>query len=331
MASASIATGVSVLLTGATGFVGRNLRPALVEHGHRVRCMTRAPEQARQRDSSAEWVSADVSKPETLRPAMEGCVVAFYLVHSMGESQAGFRERELLAAHTFAEAAADAGLQRIVYLGGVAPEVSPSEHLRSRLAVGRTLREGRVPAIELRASMIVGYGSLSWLIVRDLAARLPFMVLPRWLNSLTQPVGIGDVVAALVGALDVPLDGGQWYDIPGPEALSGKEILVRTARQIGLACPVMVTVPVLSPWLSSHWVHFVTRAQWEIAREIVVGLSDNLLAQDDGYWQQIGHVQRQLFDQAAHQALAEEARHAPVGGAWGAVERMLKRIRAAGR
>jgi len=227
-----------------------------------------------------------------------------------------------MAATTFSRAAAAAGVERIVYLGGVAPAGSGSEHLRSRLDVGEALRAGPVRTIELRASMIVGYGSLSWLIVRDLAARLPVMVLPQWLKSRTEPVAIGDVAVALVRALDLPVATSACFDLPGPMALSGKEILEETARVMGLPHPRMIEVPLLSQRLSSLWVRFVTRANWSVAREVVVGLADDLLAGDDRFWQLIDHPTRLTFAEAARVALAAERRQQAVAGTWGAIEQV---------
>src|SRR5690606_8405365 len=154
-----------------------------------------------------------------------------------------------------------------------------------------------------RASMIVGHGSLSWLIVRDLAARLPVMVLPSWLKSRTQPVAMSDVSVGLVEALELPLEQSAWFDVPGPGTLSGKEILEETARVMGLGRPHMVNVPLLTPKLSSLWVRFVTRAQWSVAREVVIGLTEDLLAEDESFWQLIGHSKRAAFADAARQAL----------------------------
>src|SRR5581483_9435630 len=181
-------------------------------------------------------------------------------------------------------------------------------------------RAGPVKAIELRASMIVGQGSLSWLIVRDLAARLPVMVLPQWLKSRTQPVAIGDVVIALVRALDLPLPTSACFDLPGPLALSGREILEQTALVMGLPHPRMIEVPLLSPRLSSLWVRFVTRAKWSVAREVVVGLAEDLLARDDRFWQLIDHPNRLTFAEAARVALAAERRQQRAAGTWGAIE-----------
>lgn len=309
-----------LLLTGATGFVGGAVRPELAAKGWHVRCLTRDAARAKKREPSLDWAQGDVADPSSCAHALDGCEAALYLVHGIGEGK-DYHQHEVTAAETFSKAAAVAGVERIVYLGGVAPSGTGSDHLRSRLDVGEALRSGPVKTIELRASMIVGHGSLSWLIVRDLAARLPVMVLPRWLKSRTQPVAIGDVVIALVQALDQPLATSAWFDIPGPATLSGKEILEETARVMGLQHPRMVAVPFLSPRLSSLWVRFVTRAQWSVAREVVVGLTEDLLARDDRFWQLIGHSRLSSFAEAARLALDAERGDRRVQGAWGAIER----------
>lgn len=312
----------TILLTGATGFVGRALHPALMRRGS-IRCMSRDAERARQTWPGRDWVAGDVGDPAGCRRALDGCDAAFYLVHSIGEER-DFRRREVERARRFAEAAGRAGTRRLVYLGGVAPSGRASEHLLSRLEVGQALRDGPVPTIELRASMIIGHGSVSWLIVRDLAARLPVMVLPRWLRSRTEPVATEDVVTALVGALEAPLETSTWFDIPGPELLSGEQILVETARAMGLRAPLRMTVPLLTPELSSHWIHFVTRARWSVAHELVLGLESDLVSHDDRFWRMIGHERRLPFREAARRALEEERRAAPpIAGAWAAVERAL--------
>lgn len=313
-----------VLLTGATGFVGRSVRPALLRAGWQVRGLSRDVRRARDRWPEVEWVRGDVGDPAVCARALAGCDAALYLVHAMGEG-ADFRRREVEAARTFAAAAAAVpSMRRIVYLGGVAPRGRGSEHLQSRLEVGEALRAGRVSTIELRASMIVGHGSLSWLIVRDLAARLPVMVLPRWLRSRTEPVAIDDVVVALVRALELEQAGSAWFDIPGPDVLTGKQILEQTARVMGLRQPRSLDVPLLTPHLSSLWVRFVTRADWSVARNIVVGLTHDLLAQSDRFWTLIDHRARLPFAEAARRALeAEEREGVPVRGPWGLVERML--------
>jgi uncharacterized protein YbjT (DUF2867 family) len=311
----------TLLATGATGFVGRAVRPALDAKGWRIRGLTRDATAARRREPALDWVQGDVADAAACAEALAGCQAALYLVHGIGEG-ADYHRHEVAAATTFSRAAAAAGVERIVYLGGVAPAGSGSEHLRSRLEVGEALRAGPVKTIELRASMIVGHGSLSWLIVRDLAARLPVMVLPQWLKSRTQPVAISDVVIALVRALELPLEASVCFDLPGPLTLSGKQILEETARVMGLAHPRMIEVPLLSPRLSSLWVRFVTRAKWSVAREVVVGLTQDLLARDDRFWRLIEHPNRMTFADAARVALAAESCQRPAGGTWGAIERV---------
>ena len=318
--------GNPVLLTGATGFVGSALWDVLDAAGHRVRGATRDPAAAQRRSPHREWAGADVDSSDGLSAALEGCRAAFYLVHGMSGGASDYREREVAAARRFATAAARAGLERIVYLGGVAPDGPPSEHLRSRLEVGEALASGTVPALELRASMIVGAGSVPWMIVRDLAARLPAMVLPRWMGSRTQPVSIADVTTALEGALHLPLTTSASYDLPGPETMTGREILEASARAMRLRHPLVMEVPLLSPWLSSHWVRLVTRADWAVARELVLGLASDLIARDARYWAAIGHSRLTTFALAASQALQAEQHTLPATGAGRAVERLVSRL-----
>lgn len=314
-----------VLLTGATGFVGRRVHPLLMQRGWAVRCLTRDALKARAELPDRDWVEGDAGDATALERAFDGCEAAFYLVHEMGAT-GDFAAREAETAAIFARSARAAGLTRIIYLGGVLPpaDSAASEHLRSRARVGEILRSGTVPVLELRASMIVGQGSLSYIIVRDLAVRLPFMILPRWLDSRTEPVAIDDVVIALVRGLEIPLSAPSAYDLPGPEILSGREILLRTAGALGLRRPLFVRVPVLTPRLSSHWVRFVTRAEWRVAREIVVGLTSDLLARDRSYWSLIDHRTLTPFDDAVR--AAEEGQES-MRGAWAGVERLMKRWR----
>jgi uncharacterized protein YbjT (DUF2867 family) len=299
--------GKQILLTGATGFVGRRVYPRLVERGHRVRCGTRRPDEARRRHPDRTWIELDVHRPELVDAALRDVEVVYYLVHEMAAGP-GYRERELQAARTLIRAAERAGVERIVYLGGVRPAGTPSEHLDSRLRTGAVLRSGAVPCLELRAAMIVGVGSASWKICRDLATRLPLMLLPTWLSTRSQPVAIDDVVAALVEAATVECTRSMVYDLPGPETLSAKEILLRIARLRGTE-PRTLGVPVLTPRLSSYWLKWVTGADYGIARELVEGLRTDLISTQPAFWDRLPEHRLIPFDEAARVALGDE----PVG------------------
>lgn len=295
-----------VLLTGATGFIGRNLHGPLEAAGHEVRCLTRKPGEARRLWPDRRWVGGDIGEPASLAPALEGCEIAYYLVHGMGSHGPGWAEAELRWARDFARAAGLAGVRRIIYLGGVAPQGPPSEHLLSRLNTGEALRAGPVPTLELRAGMIIGAGSASWTIVRDLAARLPAMVLPAWLSHRSEPVALDGVVAALLAGAHIGLPASTWWDIPGPEALSGREILLRLAAVMGRK-PLLLRIPLITPRLSSHWIRLVTRADDAVARELVEGLTSDLLATRPGYWEAAGLPPPMGLEEAARRALAAEA------------------------
>lgn len=296
----------TVLVTGATGFVGRHLCWALEAAGAQLRCASRSPERARRAHPERTWVRLDVEEPSTLRTAMEGCDVAVYLIHGMRGDAADYPQREREGAEAFAEAAAEAGVKRIVYLGGVAPRHAASRHLRSRLSTGAVLRGGPVPCTELRAAMIIGHGSASWHIVRDLSRRLPAMILPRWLRNRSAPVAVDDVVAALCWAIDRPDgEGSEWLDVPGPEVLTHRELLTRVAARFGKRPP-MIYVPVLSPRLSSYWIALVTRESLPMAQELVEGLREDLLPSGDSVWDRCEHAPTPLSIAIA-QALEDEA------------------------
>ncbi len=299
-----------VLVTGATGFVGRELVAALVERGRAVRATTRGP--GGDLDARVEWVRADVSRPADLPAALEEVETAFFLVHGMASGRADYAEEERRAAAGFAREAERAGVRRIVYLGGVAPRGRASKHLASRLAVGEVLRAGRVPTLELRASMIVGSGSASWRIVRDLAMRLPVMVLPAWAHSRSCPIAIEDVVEALVAGLDVPLPRSDWYDLPGPEVLSVREILECVAALRGRSLPA-IEAPLPHPRVSALWLKLVSDAPWGVVRELVQGLSHDLLPRDDRYRALAGLPPRTRFEDAARAALAADHGRRPPG------------------
>lgn len=295
-----------VLLTGATGFIGDRLHDPLRAAGYRVRCLTRGPERARARWPDREWVGGDAHDPEALAAALAGCRSSYYLMHGMGDLSPGWIDREVAGAEMFARVAEQAGLERIIYLGGVEPRGNPSDHLRARLQTGDRLRRGGVPCAELRAGLIIGAGSASWTIVRDLAARLPAMILPLWLENQSQPVAVEDVVAALLAANDVPLPASRVWDLPGPESLSGAEVLMRIAGLLGRR-PLIARVPLISPRLSSHWIRLVTRADYRLSAELVEGLTSDLVARHPAFWQEAGLPEPLGFDEAARRALRDDA------------------------
>ncbi len=296
-----------VLVLGATGFVGRALTPALLSAGETVRGASRRGDPGGQR--GVQWVACDVRVPESLSEAFAGVDCVYYLVHSMGErGRPDFREVERRSAEAVAGIAAASGVRRIVYLGGVAPAGMPSEHLASRLEVGAILRASSVPALELRAAMIVGNGSASWQILRDLSLRLPAMILPRWLESRSCPIAIPDVVTALLDARTLPLPESTCFDIPGPEVLSVREMLMTVGEIEGRLIPA-ARVPLLTPRLSALWLKLISRANYDVARELVLGLESDLLPRDRRYWQLTGHRPTWSFRAAATDALRTERPH----------------------
>lgn len=298
-----------ILVTGASGFVGRHLTPVLNHEGYFTRLASRRPVAEPNPSPTQKWVPFDIENEPTVIRALSGCDTAFYLLHAM--SMAGdFEQRESAWAQRFARIAAQCGVRRIIYLGGIEPCGAPSKHLRSRLKTGDILHSSGVPTVELRAGMIVGVGSESWNIVRDLAVRLPAMVLPKWLRNSSEPVAIEDVVTAMRHALQLPDDLAGCYDLPGPEVLSGREVLMRIAKINGTR-PVMIDVPVITPRLSSYWIRLVTRADYTIARQLVEGLVHDLISQGPSYWPLIDGFQLTPFDEAARRTLKQEARQMP--------------------
>ena len=290
----------AVLLTGATGFVGRHVDAALADTNWVVRRATRNPDKA----SQPGWVRMDVEEASSIRPALEGCDAAVYLIHSIDDSS-DYPEREARAAQSFLDAAEDVGLRRIVYLGGVAPAARPSRHLQSRLRTGEILRSGRVSTIELRCGLIIGAGGGSWIMVHDLAARLPAMLLPRWLGYSSWPVCIVDVVLAIVRALDLELEGSAWFDLPGPERMTQADLLGRVAASMGKD-PRLVGVPVLTPALSSYWIALVTRASLALARELVEGLQSDLDPSGEIFWDLLEDERPTPFQESVDAALEDE-------------------------
>jgi uncharacterized protein YbjT (DUF2867 family) len=269
-----------VLLTGATGYIGGRLLKELEARGRRVRCLARHPEFLRPRlAATTELVQGDALEPATLEHALEGVDTAYYLVHSM-HGGAGFREKDREAARNFGQAARAAGVRRIVYLGGLGNADQPlSAHLRSRHEVGEVLRASGVPTIEFRASIIIGSGSLSFELIRALVERLPAMITPRWVDVVAQPIAVTDVLSYLLAALDVAEGGDRTFEIGGADRVSYRGIMREYARQRGLR-RWMISVPVLTPKLSSLWLGLVTPLYAGIGRILIDSIRHETTVRD---------------------------------------------------
>ena len=293
----------TVLIAGATGYVGGHLTPELLRRGMDVRCLVRDPGRAAL-PAGVEVVQGDVLQEPTLAPALDGVDVAYYLVHSMGGGGDGsFAERDRAGASAFARAARAAGVGRIVYLGGLAG--GQSEHLRSREEVAEILARSVPGTVHARAAMVIGAGSASFLILRHLVERLPAMVCPRWIDTLTQPIAIRDVVRALAALADPATDVPNEVQLGGADVLSYRDMMRRYAAVAGRRAPLVVRVPVLTPRLSSYWLALVTPVDFGVARPLVQGLSTEMIV----------HVRPPAgindapmgFDDAVREALAEDA------------------------
>lgn len=295
-----------VLLTGASGYVGGRLLRAFESQGQPVRCLARHPESLRPRvTASTSVVVGDVLEPTSLRQAMDGVHTAFYLVHSMS-SKNEFETHDRRAATAFAEAAFHAGVKKIIYLGGLGRGDNLSAHLRSRQEVGRILRESGVPTIEFRASIVLGSGSFSFEMIRALVERLPVMITPTWVNSLTQPIAIEDVIAYLLQAARLEIRESCIFEIGGPDRVSYGDIMREYARQRGLR-RWMIPVPVLSPRLSSLWLGLITPVFARIGRELVEGLRNETTVHDDSAMR-VFSVRPRGFREAIKRALVREDR-----------------------
>ena len=262
-------SGPLILLTGATGYVGGRLLRSLRAAGHRVRCLARRPEYlASQVDEQVEVVRGDVLDAASLGRALDGVGVAYYLVHSMGRGK-DFEAADRQAARFFAQTARERGVGRVIYLGGLADTSERlSPHLRSRHEVGEILRQSAVQVIELRASVVLGSGSLSFEMLRALVERLPVMVTPRWVKVLAQPIAINDLLAYLTAALELDTDRSRIFEIGGEDRVSYGDMMREYARLRGLR-RVMIPVPVLTPWLSSLWLGLVTPLYARVGRKLI--------------------------------------------------------------
>jgi uncharacterized protein YbjT (DUF2867 family) len=277
----AVASQAVILLTGATGYIGGRLRVALESSGRRLRCLARRPEFLRGKVGRAtEVLQGDVLDRESLRVALDGVEAAYYLVHSMGSAQ-GFEERDREGARNFGAAARAAGVRRIIYLGGLGEsDESLSPHLRSRHEVGELLRSSGVQTIELRASVVIGSGSLSFEMVRALVERLPVMVTPRWVSIEAQPIAVSDVLKYLLAALDLDTTESCVFEIGGADRVSYGDIMREYARQRGLT-RLMIPVPFLTPRLSSLWLGLVTPLYARVGRKLIDSIYHPTVVKDD--------------------------------------------------
>ncbi|MFA4904548.1 MAG: SDR family oxidoreductase [Desulfobaccales bacterium] len=276
-----------LLVTGATGYVGGRLVPRLLSAGCRVRALGRSLDKLRSRPWGnhplIELAQGDVMDAVSLRQATRGCWAAFYLVHSMTAAARDFPEADRQAAQNMVRAAAEAGLDRIIYLGGLGGEDDPhlSEHLRSRHEVARILQSGAVPSTILRAAMILGSGGAAFEILRYLVDRLPVMITPRWVHTPVQPIAIRNVLTYLIGCLVRDETRGQTFDIGGPEVVTYRQLMDIYAEEAHLHRRLVIPVPVLTPRLSSYWIHLVTPIPASLAQPLAAGLANPVVCQDN--------------------------------------------------
>jgi uncharacterized protein YbjT (DUF2867 family) len=302
------------LVTGASGYIGGRLVPELLSAGYTVRCMARDPAKLGNRPWSdqVEIAKADVTDAEAVRRALEGVDVAYYLIHSLG-TDSSFEQRDRDAAGTFAAAAKDAGVQRIVYLGGIIsgrPE-ELSAHLRSRGEVGDILLASGVPTAAVQAAVIIGSGSASFEMLRYLTERLPAMITPKWVETRIQPIAVRDVLRYLVGSATLPADVSRRFDIGGPDVLTYADMMRRYADVAGLTPRVLVQVPLLTPRLSSLWVGLVTPVPASLAMPLVESLRNEVVATEHDIAQYIPDPPEGLLP--LDQAIALALRHTREG------------------
>jgi uncharacterized protein YbjT (DUF2867 family) len=294
-----------VLVTGATGFVGRRLATALVEEGHEVRAMTRRVGDYR---GAGSPVHGDVRDVDSLRQALDGCQAAYYLVHSLDDRK--FAERDADAARAFAKAAGAAGVERIVYLGGLGSDDGElSEHLSSRREVESLLGAAGVPVTTLRAGIVIGHGGVSWEMTRKLVERLPLMVVPQWVHTRCQPIAVLDVVHYLVQVLEAPDAEGRVFEIGGPDVYSYLDMMRRLAVIEGRFLPMLpALVPMVGPvtWLSARWIALFAGVDAQTSRALIDSMNTEVVVRDHSIDDVVPHTPL-TFDDAVLAALAERA------------------------
>ena len=296
-------------IAGATGYIGGRLAPRLLEAGYPIRCLVRSARKLEGRDWTSdprvEIRQADLADAAALTRELTGCDAAFYLVHSMMSADAEYARHDLLLAQTFATAARDAGVARIIYLGGLGETGEGlSEHLSSRREVETALASTGVPVTVLRAAMIIGSGSASFEILRYLVHRLPVMITPRWVATRCQPIAVDNVLTYLTGVLATPETTGGTFDIGGSKILPYSDIIRIMAAELGLPRRWIIPVPVLSPRLSSWWIHLVTPLSSKIARPLAEGLKNEVICRENRI---TGLIPQDLLDvrQAIHSAISQ--------------------------
>jgi uncharacterized protein YbjT (DUF2867 family) len=296
-------SGRKVLISGATGFIGRLLTRRLLDEGCTVRCMVRRG--AAGIPAAAETVLGDMLQPFTLGPVLEGIDTAYYLVHSMSAGRAGFERRDREAAENFVVAAEKAGVRRVIYLGGLGETGDDlSEHLKSRLEVADILKKGRFATTFLRAAIIIGAGGASFEMVRSLVNRLPVMITPRWVTTRCQPIAVDDVIAYLAGCLTDERTAGRTFDIGGPEVLTYKEMMERFGRIEGRNL-LILSVPILTPKLSSYWVGLITPVPPSVSMPLIEGLKNEVVCRENAI-RDIIPLSLTPYDEAIRKALAKE-------------------------
>ena len=306
MTSHSVSHPARTLVLGATGYVGSHLVPFLQSRGHAVRAAARRADALEAFGwPGVERVAADALDADSLARALQGVQVAYYLVHSMGAGR-DFPAIDRRAAENFRDAAAAAGVRRIVYLGGLQPKGSSSAHLASRAETGAVLRSGPVPVTEVRAGIIIGPGSAAFEVIRDLVFHLPAMVTPRWVHSRSQPIALDDVLDDLVQLAELPQAAGGVYDVGGPEVLTYRDLMLQFGDLVGRR-PLVLPVPVLTPQLSSYWLNLVTSVPTNVARALIEGLEHDVLA-DDAAIRALVPRQLMRYREAARAALDAERR-----------------------
>jgi uncharacterized protein YbjT (DUF2867 family) len=300
-----------VLVTGATGYIGSRLIPALIDRGHEIRMTSRQPDYLKLLHPEAEAVPSDVSDIDSLRRVLDGIDVAYYLVHSMGGED--FESKDRRAASNFLEAATAAGVSKIVYLGGLGRGSDLSTHLRSRHEVGQILASGDIEVVELRAAIVIGSGSVAFEMLRHLTDRLPAMIAPKWLETRIQPIGEADLIAYLVAAGESSV-GSRVVEVGGSEVLTYRKMLMDYARERGLR-RVIVGVPVLTPRLSSYWVTLVTPVHANVARSLIDSLRNEVVVTDNSATEAFPDIHPSGYVAAVRAALAHQIEVLDTGSA----------------